>query len=58
MVISNILLGGATLPYVLNDRESEHLLMTAGLLGLYGGRQAAGGLVARRTPVPHLRPPI
>lgn len=50
MVISNILLGGATLPYVLNDRESEHLLMTAGLLGLYGGRQAAGKLLPRRPP--------
>lgn len=57
MVVSNILLGGATLPYVLNDRESEHLLMTAGLLGLYGGREAAGAFLARRPLVPPLRSP-
>ena len=56
MVVSNILLGGATLPYVLNDRESEHLLMTAGLLGLYGGRQAAAGLVSRRSPAAPVGP--
>ncbi|MFM7291818.1 MAG: hypothetical protein ACKO6B_11380 [Planctomycetia bacterium] len=39
-VISNIVLGGATLPYMLNERASEHLHMVAGLLGVYGlGRQ-------------------
>lgn len=40
-VISNIVLGGATLPYMLSDREAEHMLMAAGLLGVYGiGRRA------------------
>jgi len=53
-VISNILLGGATLPYMLNDREAEHMMMTAGLLGAYGirkssgrGRSAVNGAISR-----------
>jgi hypothetical protein len=37
-VISNILLGGATLPYMLNERAAEHMHMVAGLLGVYGMR--------------------
>jgi hypothetical protein len=35
-VISNIVLGGATLPYMLNERAAEHMYMVAGLLGVYG----------------------
>lgn len=35
-VISNIALGGTTLPYMLSDREAEHMFMAAGLLGVYG----------------------
>ena len=53
-VISNIVLGGATLPYILNDREAEHIVMTAGLLGVYGsrrssvrGRAASSGAISR-----------
>ena len=53
-VISNIVLGGATLPYILNDREAEHIVMTAGLLGVYGirrsserGRSAVNGAISR-----------
>jgi len=38
-VISNIVLGGATLPYMLNERAAEHMLMVAGLLGVYGIRK-------------------
>ena len=38
-VISNVLLGGITLPYILNERESEYFLMTAGLLGYYARRK-------------------
>jgi len=41
-VMSNIVLGGATLPYMLNDREAEHMMMTAGLLGAYGIRRSSG----------------
>jgi len=37
-VISNIVLGGATLPYMLTERAAEHMHMVAGLLGLYGLR--------------------
>lgn len=37
-VISNIVLGGATLPYMLNERAAEHMHMVAGLLGVYGLR--------------------
>lgn len=40
-VISNILLGGATLPYMLNERAAEHMYMVAGLLGVYGLRKRA-----------------
>jgi hypothetical protein len=40
-VISNIVLGGATLPYMLNERAAEHMLMVAGLLGVYGMRKRA-----------------
>jgi hypothetical protein len=53
-VISNIVLGGATLPYILNDREAEHIVMTAGLIGVYGirrssgrGRSAVSGAISR-----------
>jgi hypothetical protein len=35
-VISNIVLGGATLPYMLNERAAEHMYVVAGLLGMYG----------------------
>ena len=38
-VISNIVLGGATLPYMLNERAAEHIYMAAGLLGVYGIRR-------------------
>jgi hypothetical protein len=38
-VISNIVLGGATLPYMLNERAAEHMYMVAGLLGVYGMRK-------------------
>ena len=47
-VMSNIVLGGATLPYMLNDRESEHMMMTAGLLGAYGIRRS----LVRGRPMP------
>jgi len=40
-VISNIVLGGATLPYMLNERAAEHIYMAAGLLGVYGLRKGA-----------------
>ena len=40
-VISNIILGGATLPYMLNERAAEHIYMAAGLLGVYGLRRPA-----------------
>jgi hypothetical protein len=49
-VISNIVLGGATLPYMLSDREAEHMLMAAGLLGVYGiGKR---GVRERSSPAP------
>jgi len=35
-IISNIILGGATLPYMLYERAAEHMLMVAGLLSVYG----------------------
>ena len=38
-VISNIVLGGATLPYMLYERAAEHMFVVAGLLGVYGGRK-------------------
>lgn len=38
-IISNIVLGGATLPYMLNERAAEHMYMVAGLLGVYGMRK-------------------
>jgi hypothetical protein len=47
-VISNIVLGGATLPYMLNERAAEHIYMAAGLLGLYGLRQGASRTVPTR----------
>ena len=34
-ILSNVLIGGITLPYVLNEREGEYLLMIAGLLTAY-----------------------
>jgi len=40
-VISNIVLGGATLPYMLNERAAEHIYMAAGLLAVYGLRKGA-----------------
>jgi hypothetical protein len=46
-VISNIVLGGATLPYMLSERVAEHMLMVAGLLDVYGYRRGAA-----RTHVP------
>lgn len=50
-VISNIVLGGATLPYMLNDREAEHMMMTAGLVGAYGVRRSwSRGRVTSRPP--------
>jgi len=48
-VISNIVLGGATLPYMLNERAAEHMFMVAGLLGLYGMQQRPAR--PRRSPV-------
>jgi hypothetical protein len=50
-VISNIILGGATLPYMLNERAAEHIYMAAGLLGVYGLRRPAV-----RTRSPHASP--
>lgn len=47
-VISNIVLGGATLPYMLNERAAEHIYMAAGLLGVYGLRQGASRTVTTR----------
>ena len=47
-VISNIVLGGATLPYMLNERAAEHIFMAAGLLGVYGLRQGAARKVTTR----------
>ena len=47
-VISNIVLGGATLPYMLNERAAEHIYMAAGLLGVYGLRQGAARTVTTR----------
>ena len=47
-VISNIVLGGATLPYMLNERAAEHIYMAAGLLGVYGLRQGAARMVTTR----------
>ena len=41
-VISNIVLGGATLPYMLSERVAEHMLMVAGLLDVYGFRRGPG----------------
>ena len=43
-VISNIVLGGATLPYMLNERAAEHMYMAAGLLGVYGLRKPRVGI--------------
>ena len=48
-VISNVVLGGATLPYVLQDRSAEHLLMAAGLLGVYGMRKGASRVASPQT---------
>ena len=45
-VISNIVLGGATLPYMLNERAAEHIYMAAGLLGVYGLRRPAAGMLS------------
>jgi hypothetical protein len=54
-VMSNIVLGGATLPYMLNDREAEHMMMTAGLLGAYGIRRASGrGRASSAPPDPYV----
>ena len=51
-VISNIVLGGATLPYMLNERAAEHIYMAAGLLGVYGLRQGASRMVPKRIGMP------
>ncbi len=54
-VMSNIVLGGATLPYMLNDREAEHMMMTAGLLGAYGiRRSSARGRASSGAPGPYV----
>ena len=45
-VISNIVLGGATLPYMLNERASEHIYMAAGLVGVYGLRRPAARMTS------------
>jgi hypothetical protein len=37
-ILSNVLIGGITLPYVMNEREGEYLLMIAGLLTAYTGK--------------------
>jgi hypothetical protein len=50
-VISNIVLGGATLPYMLNERAAEHMYMAAGLLGVYGIRRRVV-----RSHAPHVSP--
>ena len=52
-VISNIVLGGATLPYMLNERAAEHIYMAAGLLGVYGGRK-----VAALSPIKQVQPQL
>ena len=55
-VISNIVLGGATLPYMLNERASEHMYIVAGLLGFYGmrnrGAQVGGSNFVPRVGTP------
>jgi hypothetical protein len=56
-VISNIVLGGATLPYMLNERAAEHIYMAAGLLGVYGLRQGAARTVPKRTGMQFPPPP-
>jgi hypothetical protein len=55
-VISNIVLGGATLPYMLNERAAEHIYMAAGLLGVYGMRQGAARTVTTRAGMPFAPP--
>jgi len=50
-VISNIVLGGATLPYMLNERAAEHMYMVAGLLGVYGlGKGVSQGAAPKAIP--------
>jgi len=49
-VISNNVLGGATLPYMLHERSAEHMHMVAGLLAVYGLRTRRSR--AGQTPVP------
>jgi len=56
-VISNIVLGGATLPYMLNERAAEHIYMAAGLLGVYGGRKMAARPAMPQTGAPFARHP-
>ena len=56
-VISNIVLGGATLPYMLNERAAEHIYMAAGLLGVYGLRQGAARTVTTRAGMQFPPPP-
>ena len=41
-VISNNVLGGATLPYMLHERSAEAMHMVAGLLAVYGFRRGMG----------------
>jgi hypothetical protein len=56
-VISNIVLGGATLPYMLNERAAEHIYMAAGLLGVYGLRQGAARTATTRAGMQFPPPP-
>jgi len=58
-VISNIILGGATLPYMLNERAAEHIYMAAGLLGVYGLRRPAMRMLSPHAiPQPVSHPPV
>jgi hypothetical protein len=58
-VISNIVLGGATLPYMLNERAAEHMYMAAGLLGVYGLRRPAVAMLSPRvSPQPASATPV
>jgi hypothetical protein len=56
-VISNIVLGGATLPYMLNERAAEHMYMVAGLLGVYGLRKGVARPATPQAGVPFVRHP-
>lgn len=48
MILSNVLIGGITLPYVMNEREGEYLLMIAGLLTAYTNKST--GFLASTSP--------